>query len=63
MEFACIKVLCVKLVTFTSAHTMQIIVKISKPFTFTAYVTVLLSSILLSYLHSIFINIFVLEDM
>lgn len=55
MEFACIKVLCVKLVTFTSAHTMLIIVKISKPSTLPAYVTVLLSCILLSYLHSIFL--------
>jgi len=54
MEFPCIKFLCVKLVTFTSAHKMLIIIKISKTFTFTAYVTVLLRCILLSYLRSFF---------
>jgi len=54
MEFPCIKVLHVNLVTFTSAHIMLISVKISKPFTFTAYVTVLLRCTLLSYLHSFF---------
>jgi hypothetical protein len=54
MEFMCIKVLHVKLVTFTSAHTMLINVKISEPFTLTAYVTLLLRYILLQYLQSYF---------
>jgi hypothetical protein len=54
MEFPCIKFLCVKLVTFTSAHTMLIIIKISKTFTFIPYVTILLRCILLSYLRSFF---------
>lgn len=57
------KVLHVKLVTYTSAHTMLIIVKISKPFTFIAYVTVLLGCVLLSYLHSFFLYIVVLKGM
>lgn len=52
IEFTCIKVLHVKLVTFTSAHTMLITVKISEPFTFTAYVTLLLRCVLLQYLQS-----------
>lgn len=40
----------VKLIRFTLAHTLLIIVKITQPFLFIAFVSVLLSNVLLKYL-------------